>query len=139
MKRVIAVETEDIDSCTETEILIENAPRRMFDHKMETSPSVSVTSEDVARQIRAVTDALSEHLAHLCESMREFKNEQLDRRHEETGSSRTASSSSGRDSRSIAVHQSIAELFKPKKRNEQMQTRLHVALNAVIELTILAK
>ena len=56
--------------------------------------SVSVTSEEVVRQIRAVTDPLSQQLAHLCELMREHRNEQANRRHKETASSRAASSSS---------------------------------------------
>ena len=41
MKRKVAVETEDIDS----------GSRRMSDHEVERSPSISITSEEVARQI----------------------------------------------------------------------------------------
>ena len=67
----------------------------MTDHELETSPSVSVTSEEVARQIKAVTNPLSQQLAYLCEIMRELRNEQVNRRHEETASSRAARSSSG--------------------------------------------
>ena len=84
MKRTVAVETDDIDSSTETESLIENIPRMMSDHEIEASASVSVTSGEVARQIKAVTDPLSQQLAHLCELMREIRNEQVNRRHKET-------------------------------------------------------
>ena len=94
MKLAISVET-DIDTSTETENLRENIPRRKSDHKMETSTSVSITSEAVDRQIRAVIDPPSQQLAHLCELMRELKNEQSNRRYKQTASSRVASSSSG--------------------------------------------
>ena len=48
MKKTVAVDTEETDSSTETESLIENTLRRMSDHEVETSPSVSITSEEVA-------------------------------------------------------------------------------------------
>ena len=60
---------------------------------METSPKVSVTFEEVARQIKAVTDPPTQQLVHFCELMQELMNEQAHRRHEETASSRTASTS----------------------------------------------
>ena len=66
----------------------------MSDHEIETSRRVSVTSEEFARQITAVTDPLSQRLALLCEFIRELKNEQSSRRHEGTASPRTACSSS---------------------------------------------
>ena len=53
------VETDDIDSSAETESLLENTPRRVSEHEIETSTSVFVTSEQIARQIRTVTDPLS--------------------------------------------------------------------------------
>ena len=64
----------------------------MSDLETGTSPSVSVMSEEVARQTKAVTDHLTQQLAHLCELMQELRNEQAHRRHEETAS-RAASSS----------------------------------------------
>ena len=67
----------------------------MSDPKTETSSSVSVTFEEVACQIKAATDPLTQRLANLCELMQELKNEQTNRRHEETASSRTASTSAG--------------------------------------------
>ena len=56
MKRTIDLEGDNIESSTETENLIESTPRRMADHKIENSSSVSPTAEEVARQIRAATD-----------------------------------------------------------------------------------
>ena len=50
MKISVAVETEETDSSTETESLLEHTPKRMSDPKIETSPSEAVTSEDVERQ-----------------------------------------------------------------------------------------
>ena len=55
MKRFIVIETDEIESSTETESLINNTTRRMSDHEIENSSSVSVTSEEVDQQIRAVT------------------------------------------------------------------------------------
>ena len=72
----------------------------MSDHKIETSPSVSVTSGEVARQMKAVTDRLTQQLALLCELMQELREEQLNRRHKETASSRTTSSTLGSAGRS---------------------------------------
>ena len=54
----------------------------MSDHKLETLSGVSVTSEEVARQIKVVTDPLSQQTAH-CEGIQELRNEQGNRRHEE--------------------------------------------------------
>ena len=95
MKRAVAVEIDETDSSTETESLIKNTPRKLSDHKVETSPSVSVTSEKFVCQIKAVTDSLTQQLAHLCELIQELRNEKTHRRHEETASSRAASSSTG--------------------------------------------
>ena len=72
MKRTIAVEADEIDSSTATESFIENTPKMMSDHKVETSPSVSVTSEEVSRQVKAVTDPLTQQLAHLCRFLHEI-------------------------------------------------------------------
>ena len=101
MKRYVAVETEETDSSTETESLTENTPRRMSYHKIETSSSASVRSEEVARQIKAVTDPLTQQLAHhLYELLQELGNQQAHRRHEEAASLRAASSYTGSASRS---------------------------------------
>ena len=51
MKRTVAVETDDIYSSTETESWIENTPRRMSDHEIETSLSVSVSSQEVTEPL----------------------------------------------------------------------------------------
>ena len=60
MIRSVAVETEETDSITETESLLGHTPRRMSDPQTETSSSEAVTSEDVERQIRALTDPLTQ-------------------------------------------------------------------------------
>ena len=93
MKRSVGVETEETDSSTETESLPEHTPRRMSDPENEASSNVSVTSEEVARQIKAVTDPLTQHLAHLCELMKKLGNEQAHRRQKETATLRSASTS----------------------------------------------
>ena len=100
MKKSVAVETEQNDSSTETESLLAHTPRKMSDPEIETSSSESVTSEDVERQTRAVTDPLTQQLAHLCELMKELRDSHTHRRHEETASSRATSSSTGGTSRS---------------------------------------
>ena len=97
MRRAVAVETDEIDCSSKTDSLIKNTTRRMSDHEIETSPSVSATFGEVARQIKPVADPLTQQLAHLCELMQDVRIEQVHRRHEETASSRAASSSSGSD------------------------------------------
>ena len=66
---------------------------------METSPFESVTFEDVESQIRTITDPLTQQLAHLCELMKDLRDAQAHRRHEETASSRAAGTSTGSTSR----------------------------------------
>ena len=68
--------------------------------RKETSSPASVTSGEVARPIKAVTNPFTPQLAHLCELMQELRNEQAHRRREETASSRAASSSTGSAGRS---------------------------------------
>ena len=70
MKRSVAVETEETDGSIETESLLEYTPLRMSYPKNETSSRESVTSVYVARQIKAVTDPLTQQLAHLCEPVK---------------------------------------------------------------------
>ena len=100
MKRTVAVETDDIDRSAKIASLMGITLGRVSDHEIETSPSVSVTSEEVAQKIKAVTDLLSQQIAHLCEFMRELGNEQVNRRHKDTACSRADSSSWGSGSRS---------------------------------------
>ena len=95
MKKSVAAKMEETDSSTETESLLENTPRRMSDPETFTAPSVSITFEKVARQIKAVTDPVTQQLAQICELMQVIRNEQTHRRHEEIASSRTASTSTG--------------------------------------------
>ena len=53
MKRTRGTEEDDVGSSTETKSLTTTTPGRMLDHEVENSSSVSVTSEEFARQIRA--------------------------------------------------------------------------------------
>ena len=99
-EKTIAIGTGDLYSSTGTENSIELTPRRMSDHGLEASPSVSVTSEEIAGEIQAVAVPLSQQLAHLCDLMRELRKEQVNRRHEETASFRAASSSKSSSGRS---------------------------------------
>ena len=99
IKRTIGIETDDIVSTTETERLIEHTLKRMSDHKLETSPSVSITFEEGTQQFVADIDPLTQQLPHVFDLMRGLKIEQVNRRHEDTTSSRTASSSSGSGTR----------------------------------------
>ena len=85
----------------------------MTDYEIETSPSEAVTSEDVKRQIRTVTDPLTQQLAHLCELMKELRDAHAHRRHEETASSWATSSSTGGTSRSNMVTKTLNPAFAP--------------------------
>ena len=100
MKRSAAVQTEEDDSSTEIEISLSHTPRRMSDPKTEASSSEAVASEDVERQIRAVTDPLTQQLAQFCALLKELGDAQTHRRHKETTSSRATGSSTGNTSRS---------------------------------------
>ena len=93
MKRSVAVEFDETDFNTKTESLLEYSPRGISDPKNRTSPSESVTFQDVARQIEAVTDQLTQQLIHLCELMKELRNEQAQRRHEVAASPTAVSAS----------------------------------------------
>ena len=99
MKRTTGIKTDDVETSTETESFIAVTPRRASDCEAENSSSVSVTSDEVAWPIRAVTDLLTQQLAHICNLMRELKNEHANRRHEDTASFRAASSTSNGDCR----------------------------------------
>ena len=104
MKRSVTVETEETDSSTETENLLGHTPRRMSDSEIETSSSEAVTSEGVERPIRSIKDPLTQQLVLLCALMKELRDAQMHRRHQETASSRTASTSAGSASRSDSCH-----------------------------------
>ena len=73
----------------------------MSDFKIETSPSEAVIFEDVAHQIKAVTDLLTQQLAHLCELMKQLRDGQTHRRHDETASSGAASTSTSLSGRHL--------------------------------------
>ena len=92
MKRTIGTETDDTDISTEIESLVAKILCKLFDHDVEHSLSVSVTSQEVVWQIKAATDPLTQQLAHVCDLMRVLKNEQSGRLHKETASLRAASS-----------------------------------------------
>ena len=80
----------------------------MSDHELDNSSSVSVTSEEVARQMKEVTDPLAHHLAHFSELMRELENDQANRHHEDTASFRAASSLSDSGKRSDTKSKSFS-------------------------------
>ena len=103
MKRAIGTETDDIVSSNEAASLMANTPSRMSDHEAENSSNVSVTSWEVAREVRAVTDPLTQQLPHICELLRRFNNEQAKRYPEETASFTASGSTSGSDSRSDSL------------------------------------
>ena len=65
MKRTTGTETEDTDKNTETETPVINTPSRMSHHDIENLTSAPVAFEEVACQIKAVTDPLTQLLAHL--------------------------------------------------------------------------
>ena len=85
----------------------------MSDPKLETSPSEAVTSEDVERQIRVVTDPLIQQSAHLFELMKELRDAHTQRRHEETTFSRATSSSIGGTGRPHMVTGTLNPAFMP--------------------------
>ena len=60
MRRSVAADTEGTDSSGETEKILPHTPRRLSDPEIEASSSESVTSEDIGRQIRAVTDLITQ-------------------------------------------------------------------------------
>ena len=66
----------------------------MSEHGIEASPGVSITYEELKRQIKAVTDPLNQQLAQRCELMQELRCEKAHRRHEETACTRATISSS---------------------------------------------
>ena len=61
METSVEIETEETNSSsTEPKRLSENTPTRFSNPKTETSPSVTVKSEEVARQIKSIKDALTQ-------------------------------------------------------------------------------
>ena len=59
LKKIVGRETEDISSSAEAENIVFITGKRMCDHEIKNSSGNSVTPEDVACQIKAVTDPLS--------------------------------------------------------------------------------
>ena len=90
MKKTAGVETGDTDSSTEIERLIINTPSRLSEQEVQNSKSASVMSEEVACQMKAITDPLTQQLAHLYQVLHELKNEQASRRHQDASSFKTA-------------------------------------------------
>ena len=113
MKRSVAVETKQTDSSAETESLVGHTSRRRPDPKIETSSSEAVTSEDVERQIKAVTDPLTQQLAHFGELMKKLWHAQTHRRHEETAFKRTAGTFAGTTSRSDSYQKILKKIAEP--------------------------
>ena len=81
MKKTVSTETDDIESSKKIEKIIANTSMRLSDHPIEKTSSNSVTSEEVAGQIKAVSDPLTRQLERLCKLMRKLENEQLQRDH----------------------------------------------------------
>ena len=115
MKRSVAVEIEETDSSTETEILLEHTARSISDPAIETTPCEAVTPESVARQISAVTDPLTRRLVHLRELMKELRDEQAQRRHEEAASCRAASTFTGSASHSDIICEILPHLGERRR------------------------
>ena len=90
MQNTIETETDNTHCSTEAENLVLNTPGRLSD-KEQNSLGVSVTSEEVARQAKAVTDPLKQHVAHQRKAFRKMENEQYNARHEEAASFKAAS------------------------------------------------
>ena len=84
MKRTIGTEPEDTDSSFKAENLVTKTPGGISDHEVKNSSSLSVMAGEAAWQNKVVTDPLTQQLAHLWELMRELKNKQSSRPHEET-------------------------------------------------------
>ena len=69
-EKTINTKTDDLDSNTETEIIIVNFPSKMCSYELQNISSNSVTPEEVVLQIRRVTDLLKRQLENLHEPMR---------------------------------------------------------------------
>ena len=118
MKRTVDNGTEDTESKSETESRVANTPGGMSDHYVGNSTSLTVTSQEVVRQIKAVTDPLRQQLEHLSELLHELRNEQSDESHEETASFRSAKSSSCSRTRSDTARVgNLLYLNAPNKSN----------------------
>ena len=80
MKQTIGTETHKTKSSSETGNLIANTLGRISSHRVENSSSVFVTSEEIDRQLKAVTDPLTHKLAHFCELILELKSNRFHER-----------------------------------------------------------
>ena len=81
-----SIETDNVDSSTKkAESIVANTSKKMSDHEINNSSNNnSVTFQEVAGQIEAVTDHLSRQLEQICNLMPELRKEQYGGRHEET-------------------------------------------------------
>ena len=113
LRRSVTVETEEKDSSAKIGSLLEKTPKTTSDPEKETSPSVFFTSREVARQIRAATDLLTQQLTHFCELIQELKDEHTHRHQEGTTSSIAASSPTGVSGRSDIVTGPQNSAFAP--------------------------
>ena len=93
----------------------------MSDPETGTSPSEAITSEDVARQIRAITHPLTQQLAHLCKLLKELRDEQAHRRHKETTSSRAASNFTRSTSQSDTHNHKLLNFLWKKMFNSNVE------------------
>ena len=109
MKRTIGNEIDNIESSTEIERIIAFSLSRILDREPKNSSSVSVTFKEVARQLKVITDPLTQQLSQLCDLVRESKNKQ-----DKKGHNRAASSTSGTGSRSDSTI-SILQFFLGKR------------------------
>ena len=85
----------------------------MSDPKTEPSLSEDAASENVERQIRDVSDPLTQHLAQLCALLKELGDAHTHGRHKETTSSKTTGSSTSSRSRSDIVRGTLNPAFAP--------------------------
>ena len=104
MKITVSTETDFRNIFKETGCIIANTPCRILDQENENFSGKSFTSQEVAPQVKIVTDFLTQQLTRLCELMQEFRKEQFNRSHEKTTSFWATSSSSGSGSWSSMNH-----------------------------------
>ena len=116
MKITRVTETNDIEISTETESLTASTPGMMSEHEVKISPTISVTSEEVTWQIRAITNPLTQPFSQLCELMCELNNEQANRCYEGSPSIKADSSASGSTDRSES-HDSLKHSLPHNTKN----------------------
>ena len=74
LKKTVGTEVGDIDTSTETKIILASTPNGMSDQKIGNTSNSSITSEEVACQIKfvAASDPLTRHLGRLCDLVRKL-------------------------------------------------------------------